>query len=144
LLRHEARELFRRGSRSEQAQRRNLSRLGLNRIKAAVGVLGIEHGEHTPDPIARQAEFRRFCFVIILIRRNANRQHLAHRYIRKLVMQPCCDPFSLRDAGDSPAGQFIQPVPAGGSVLGREGLGAEHAAILQDIREDLRLRRKTV
>ena len=61
--------------------------LGLRRIKAAIGALGVEHGEHAGDAIARQAEFVRLRFVIVgivavvVVRRNADRQHLAHRRV---------------------------------------------------------------
>ena len=41
-------------------------------------------------------------------------------------MQPGRDPFSLRDLGDGPAGQLVQPATAGDGVLGREGRGAAY------------------
>jgi hypothetical protein len=129
LLRCEARELFRRGAGTEQAQRCNLAGLSLCPIKAAVGVLGVEHGENASDPIARQAEFLWLILVItmvILIRRNADHQHFAHRRVSELIVQPGRDPFRLRDPGDGPAGQLVQPAPAGDSVFGSKRLGAEH------------------
>ena len=86
LLRVEARELFWRGAGAVKAQGRDFAGLGLLRVKAAIGVLGVEHGEHAGDAIARQAEFLRLRFVIvgivaIVVRGNADRQHLAHRRI---------------------------------------------------------------
>ena len=59
LLRLKAGELFWRGPGAVQAQRCDLVGFGLRRIKAAIGALGVEHGEHAGDAIARQAEFGR-------------------------------------------------------------------------------------
>ena len=84
LLRLEAGELFRRGPGAVKAQRCDFVGLGLRRIKAAIGALGVEHGEHAGDAIAGQAELVRLRFVIIVVivvRRNADRQHLAHRRV---------------------------------------------------------------
>ena len=131
LLRIEAGELFWRGPGAVKAQRRDFVGLGLSRIKAAVGALRVEHGEHAGDAIARQAEFLRLRFVIvgivvIVVRGNADRQHLAHRRVGRLVVQPGRDPLRLRDPGDGPAGQFGQPAAAGDGVLGRQGGSAAH------------------
>ena len=130
-MRVEAGELFWRGPGAVQAQRRDLVGLGLRRIEAAIGALGVEHGEHAGDAIARQAEFVRLRFVIVVIvvvvvRRNADRQHLAHRRVGELIVQPGRDPFGLRDPGDGPAGQLGQPAADGDGVLGRQGGGAAH------------------
>src|SRR5262249_37765419 len=38
------------------------------------------------------------------IRSSADHQHLAHRCVGKLVVQPGGDPFGLSDAGDDPVG----------------------------------------
>ena len=99
----EAGELFRRGPGAVQAQRRDLVGLGLRRIEAAIGALGLEHGEHAGDAIARQAEFGRLRFVIVVVvvvvGRNADRQHLAHRRVGELIVQPGGDPLRLRRPG---------------------------------------------
>ena len=89
--------------------------------------LAVEHGEHAGDAIAGQAEFGRLrvvVIVVVVVRRNADRQHLAHRRVGELIVQPGGDPFGLRDAGDGPAGQLGQPAAAGDGVLGRQGSGA--------------------
>ena len=68
-------------------------------VKAAVGVLRFEHGENAGDAIARQAEFVRLRFVVVIIviivvRWNADRQHLAHRRVGELIVQPGGDPLA--------------------------------------------------
>ena len=127
LLRLEAGELFWRGPGAVKAQRCDLVGLGLRRIEAAIGALGVEHGEHAGDAIARQAEFERFRLVVIVlvvVRRNADRQHFAHRRVGELIVQPGGDPFRLRHLGDRPVGQLGQPAAAGDGVLGRQDRGA--------------------
>ena len=124
LLRLEAGELFWRGPGAVQAQRCDLVGLGLRRIKAAIGALGVEHGEHAGDAIARQAEFMRLrviIVVVVVVRRHADCQNLAHRRIGELIVQPGGDPFRLRHLGDRPAGQLDQPAADGDGVLRRQG-----------------------
>ena len=93
---------------------------------------GFEHGENAGDAVARQAEFGRFrsvatiIVVIIIVLRNAERQHLAHRRVGELIVHPGCDPFRLRDPGDGPVGELGQPAADGDGVLGRQGGSVAH------------------
>ena len=94
-------------------------------------MLGVEHGKHAGDPIARQAEFVRLrslilIVIVIIVRRNTEGNHLAHRRVGELIVQPGRDPFRLRDRGDSLVGKLGQPAPDGDGVVGRQGLGPPH------------------
>src|SRR5262245_39742812 len=62
----------------------------------------------------------------LIIGSGADCQHLAHRRVGKLVVQPGCDSFCLPNRGDGPAGEFSQPATNGDAVLGREGGRATH------------------
>ena len=129
LLRVEAGELFWRGPGTVEAQRRDLAGLGLVGIKAAIGVLRLEHGEHAGDAIARQAEFGGSLVIVVIVvivapERRPSAPRASPR--RELIVQPGRDPFRLRDAGDGPVGQLGQPAADGDGVLGRQGSGAAH------------------
>ena len=96
--------------------------------KAAVGAFGFEHGENAGDTIAGQTEFERLRDVVIIIiiiigsiGWNTEREDLAHRRVGELIVHPGGDAFCLRDAGDSPIGEFDQPVADRDSVFGRQG-----------------------
>ena len=64
--------------------------------------------------------------IAIIVCGNAERQHLAHRRVGELVVQPGREPFRLRDPGDGPVGQLGQPAADGDGVLGRQGGSAAH------------------
>ena len=125
LLRGEAREFLRRGAGAVKAQGRGFEGLGLAEAEAAVRLLGLEHGEHAGDAIARQAEFVLLGLAVLLIifgpGEHADRQHLAHRRVGELIAQPGREPLRLRDPGDAAARELGQPAAAGDAVLGREG-----------------------
>src|SRR5262249_32038872 len=73
---------------------------------------------------------RSFIVVIVtikvIVRGAADRQHLAHRRVGKLVVETGGDPFRLRDPGDGPVGEFGQPAANGDAVLGCQGSSATH------------------
>ena len=83
LLRLEAGELFWRGPGAVKAQRCDLVGLGLRRIEAAIGALGVEHREHAGDAIARQAEFER-----LRLRRRRRRRRRPERRPSALRASP--------------------------------------------------------
>src|SRR5262245_54101993 len=62
----------------------------------------------------------------VFVRGDADRQHLAHRRVGKLVVQPGGDPFRLRDLGDSSVGELGQPAANGDAVLSCQGGSAAH------------------
>src|SRR5262245_54686280 len=61
----------------------------------------------------------------LIIGSGADCQHLAHRRVGKLVVQPGCDAFCLCDPGDGPAGELVQPAANGNDVLFRQGSSPE-------------------
>src|SRR5262245_26648766 len=79
----------------------------------------------------------------VIVYGDADRQHLAHDRVRKLVVDPGGDPFRLCDARDGAAGQLGQSAADDDRVLGRERRRAgderhvdRHAAPI-DVLEDL-------
>src|SRR5262249_55892270 len=96
----------RRGWRICAAQRRSLARLRLAGAEPAVGVLDIEHREQAADAITLQTEFLRLGLdiVVVVVRRGADRDYLAHRGVGEIVVQPGCDLLRLRDSSDGSIG----------------------------------------
>src|SRR5262245_27148252 len=64
--------------------------------------------------------------VNLIVRGDADRQHLAHRRVGKLVVQPGGDPFRLRDLGDRAVGELGQPAANSDAVLSCQGGSAAH------------------